>query len=159
MSRSAVAGVLVVVTAIAVAVLSGQGENLQVGTWKMNIAKSKFSTGTGFKSATSRIEPVPGGVKHTVDSVYADGTTRKYAYTTTYDGKDVAVTGNSPYGDTTALTRIDANTTRTVYKNKGKVTVIQMSVVSADGKTRTVTTKGTNPAGQAVDNLSFYERE
>ena len=143
----------------AVAVLSGQAENLQVGTWNMNIAKSKFSTGTGFKSATSRIEPVPGGVRHTVDSVYADGTTRKYEYTTNYDGKDVAVTGNSPWGDTTALTRIDDRTTRTVYKSKGKVTVIQMSVVSADGKTRTVTTKGTNPAGQTVDNLSVYDRQ
>src|SRR6478735_4534761 len=120
MSRSAVAGVLVVVAAVAV--LAGQAENLQVGTWNMNIAKSKFSTGTGFKSATSRIEPVPGGVRHTVDSVYADGTTRKYAYTTTYDGKDVPVTGNSPYGDTTALTHVDTNTVRTVYKNKGKVT-------------------------------------
>jgi hypothetical protein len=157
MSRSAVVGVLVVVAAVAV--LSGQGENLQVGTWNMNIAKSKFSTGTGFKSATSRIEPVPGGVKHTVDSVYADGTTRRYEYTTTYDGKDVPVTGNSPYGNTTALTRIDATTTRTVYKNNGTVTVIQMSVVSADGKTRTVTTKGTNPAGQTVDNLSVYDRQ
>ena len=157
MSRSAVVGVLVVVAAVAV--LSGQVENLQVGTWNMNIAKSKFSTGTGFKSATSRIEPVPGGVKHTVDSVYADGTTRKYGYTTTYDGKDVPVTGNSPWGDTTALTHIDARTTRTVYKSKGTVTVIQMSVVSADGKTRTVTTKGTNPAGQTVDNLSVYDRQ
>jgi len=157
MLRSAVAGVLVQVAAVAV--LSGQAENLQVGTWRMNIAKSKFSTGTGFKSATSRIEQVPGGVKHMVDSVYADGTTRKYEYTTTYDGKDVPVTGNSPYGDTTALTRIDARTTRTVYKSKGQVTVIQISVVSADGKTRTVTTKGTNPAGQTVDNLSVYDRQ
>ena len=157
MSRSAVAGVLVVVAAVAV--LSGQAENLQVGTWKMNMAKSKFSTGTGFKSATSKIEHVPGGVKHMVDSVYADGTTRRYEYTTTYDGKDVPVTGNSPYGDTTALTRIDANTTRTVYKNKGTVMLIQMSVVSADGRTRTVTTKGTNPAGQTVDNLSVYDRQ
>lgn len=157
MPRSAVAGVLVVVAAVSV--LSGQAENLQVGTWNMNIAKSKFSTGTGFKSATSRIEHVPGGVRHTVDSVYADGTTRKYEYTTTYDGKDVPVTGNSPWGDTTALTRIDDRTTRTVYKSKGKVTVIQMSVVSADGKTRTVTTKGTNPAGQTVDNLSVYDRQ
>jgi hypothetical protein len=102
---------------------------------------------------------VNGGVKHTVDSVYADGTSRRYEYTTTYDAKDVPVVGNSPYGDTTALTRVDANTTRTVYKLKGKVTVTQLSVVSSDRKTRTVTTKGMNPAGQAVDNLSFYERQ
>lgn len=159
MTRSTVvAGVLVIAAAVAVVV--GQEKNPQIGMWKMNIAKSTFSTGTGFKSATSRIEAIGGGgVKHTVDSVYADGTSRRYEYTTTYDGKDVPVVGNSPYGDTTALTHVDANTVRTVYKNKGKVTVIQLSVVSNGGKTRTVTTKGTNPLGQAVNNVSVYDRQ
>ena len=102
------------------AVVVGQ-TNPQIGTWTMNIARSTFSTGTGFKSATSRIEAVGGGVRHTLDTVYADGTSRKYEYITMYDGKDMPVIGNSPYGDTTAITHVDANTTRTVYKNKGTV--------------------------------------
>ena len=157
MTRSTVAAVLTIVASAAV--LTGQTTNPQVGFWKMNIAKSKFSTGAGFKSATSRIEDVGGGVKHTLDTVYADGTTRRYEYSTMYDGKDVPVIGNSPYGNTVALTRIDANTVRTVYKNNGNVTVIQMSVVSNGGKTRTVTTKGTNPMGQSVDNMSVYDRQ
>src|SRR5438034_5999128 len=132
MTRSTVlAGVLVSVAAVAE--VMGQTTNPQLGTWKMNIAKSKFSPGTGFKSATSKIEDVGGGVKHTLDTVYADGTSRRYEYTTTYDGKDVPVIGNSPYGDTTALSRVDANTVRTVYKKNGKITVIQTSVVSSDG--------------------------
>lgn len=161
MTRSAkVAGALIVIMAIAsMAVVIGQADNPQIGFWKMNMEKSKFSTGTGFKSATSRIESFGGGVKHTVDSVYIDGTSRRYSYATRYDGKDMPVLGNSPYGDTTAITHVDANTTRTVYKNKGQVTVVQMSVVSPDRKTRTVTTKGTNPAGQPVDNLSVYDRQ
>ena len=160
-TRSAkVSGALIVVMAIAsMAVVIGQANNPQIGFWKMNMEKSKFSTGTGFKSATSRIESFGGGVKHTVDSVYIDGTSRRYSYATRYDGKDMPVLGNSPYGDTTAITHVDADTTKTVYKNKGKVTVIQMSVVSPDRKTRTVTTKGTNPAGQPVDNLSVYDRQ
>ena len=158
MTRSTVvAGFLVV--AAAVALLAGQTQNPQIGTWKMNIARSTFSSGTGFKSATSKIEDVNGGARHTVDSVYADGTSRRYEYTTRYDGKDAPVVGNSPWGDTTALTRVDANTTRTMYKKNGKVTVIQISIVSSDGKTRTVTTKGTNPMGQAVDNVSVYDRQ
>lgn len=160
-TRSTVVAVaLIVVMGLAsIAVVMGQADNPQIGFWKMNMTKSKFSTGTGFKSATSRIEAVDGGVSHTVDSVYIDGTSRQYSYVTKYDGKDMPVMGNSPYGDTTAITHVDANTTRTVYKNKGQVTVIQMSVVSADRKTRTVTTKGTNPAGQPVDNLSVYDRQ
>ena len=157
MARSmVVAGVLVLA---ATATVVGQTDNPQVGTWKMNIAKSTFSSGTGFKSATSRIEAVGRGVKHTVDSVYADGTSRRYEYTTTYDGKDVTVVGNSPWGNTVALTHVDANTVRTVYKNNGNVTVIQTSVVTNEGKTRTVTTKGTNPMGQAVNNVSVYDRQ
>src|SRR5438552_17542184 len=93
MTRSTVvAGVLVM--AAADPVVMGQTKP-QIGTWKMNMAKSKFSSGTGFKSATSKIEGASGGVKHTVDSVYADGTSRRYEYTTAYDGKDVPVIGNS----------------------------------------------------------------
>ena len=159
MTRSTVAAGVLVIAAVAAAV-NAQVDNPQVGTWIMNIAGSQFSSGTGFKSATSRIESVGGGgVKHTVDSVYADGTTRRYEYTTNYDGTDVPVIGNSPYGDTVALTHVDANTVRTVYKNKGKVTVIQTSVVSNDRKKRTVTTKGTNPIGQSVNNVSVYDRQ
>lgn len=158
MRRSAVfAGVLTMVAASVVTL--GQTDNPQVGTWIMNIARSTFSSGTGFKSATSRIEPIAGGgVKHTIDSVYADGTSRQYDYTTQYDGRDAPVHGNSPWGDTVALSHVDANTTRTVYKSHGKVTVTQMSVVSTDRRTRTVTTTGTNPAGQAVSNVSVYDR-
>src|SRR5262249_35147967 len=118
-----------------------------------------FSSGTGFKSATAKIEAVGAGIKHTVDSGYADGTSRRYEYTTTYDGKDAPVVGNSPWGDTTALSHVDANTVRAAYKLQGTVTVVQTSVVSHDGKTRTVTTRGTSPTGQAVNNVSVYDRQ
>jgi hypothetical protein len=160
MQRPALVAILLMVCA-SFAVVSGQQEkeNPQLGTWKMNIAKSTFSSGTGFKSATSKIEAVDGGVKHTLTTVYNDGTSRNYSYTTSYDGKDRPVMGNSPYGNTTALTRVDAHTTRTVYKKDGKVSVTQISVVSSDGKTRTVTTTGTNPAGQNVHNISVYDRQ
>jgi len=153
-------GACALVLLAAVAAVVGQSDNPQVGMWRMNIPTSTFSSGTGFKSATSNIEAViGGGVKHTVDSVYDDGTARRYDYTTTYDGRDVPVNGNSPWGDTVALSHVDANTVRTIYKSHGKVTVIQISVVSGDRKTRTVTTKGTNPAGQTVNNVSVYDRQ
>ena len=160
MKRSTViAFVFVLLAAAAVVMAQAERDNPQLGTWKMNIPKSTFTAGTGFKSATSKIEIVGGGVRHTLDTVYGDGTSRNYAYTTAYDGKDMPVIGNSPYGDTTALTRVDAHTVRTVYKKSGKVTVVQTSVVSSDGKTRTVTTKGTNPVGQTVNNVSVYDRQ
>ena len=136
-----------------------QAPNPNIGMWKGNIAKSTFAPGTALKSFSTKVEAAGAGIKATVDSATTDGTVRHWVYTVNYDSKDSPITGNSQYGDTVAVTRVDANTTRSVYKSRGVATVIQMTVVAPDGKTRTVTTKGKNAAGQAVDNLNFYDKQ
>jgi len=133
-----------------------QSTNPLVGTWKLNSAKSKGST---FKSGTTKVEAAGNGVKFSVELIGADGTPTRWSFTANYDGKDNPVTGNSPYGDTVALTRVDAKTTQIAVKQGGKATVTQTIVVSDDGKTRTTTTKGTNAKGEAVDGVSFYEKQ
>jgi hypothetical protein len=150
MHAAAVLAVLVSATAVA------QSSDPLIGTWKLNVAKSK---GILFKSGTSKIEAAGAGVKFTVDLVSADGTPYHWTFTANYDGKDNPVTGNSPYGDTTALERVDAKTTRIISKQAGKVVTTQTIVVSSDGKTRTTTTKGTDAKGQKVDTVSFYEKQ
>jgi len=151
--RLLIAAALVV---LASASALAQSNNPLVGTWKLNTAKSKGST---FKSGTTKVEAAGEGVKFTVDLVAADGTAYHWSFTANYDGKDVKVTGDSPYGDTTALSRVDARTTRSVSKRAGKVMTTQTIVVSEDGKTRTTTTKGTDAKGQPIDAVSFYERQ
>jgi len=136
-----------------------QAPNPAIGTWKMDLAKSKYMAGTPNKSGTTKIEAAGAGVKVTVDAVAGDGTTRHWTYTSNYDSKDVPITGNSQYGDVAAATRVDANTTRTTYKSGGKITTTQTSAVSADGKTRTVTSKGTDARGQAVDSVVVYSKQ
>ena len=131
----------------------------QVGVWKLNIAKSKYSPGPAPKSGSTRIEAAGAGAKVTVDQEMADGTKRHWEFTANYDGKDSPVTGNNPDADTVARTRIDASTVQTVSKKAGKVTTTQTSAVSSDGKTRTVTTKGVNASGQQVNNVAVYERQ
>ncbi len=131
----------------------------QVGLWRLNVAKSKYSPGPAPKSATTRIEAAGAGAKVVVDQELADGTKRHWEFTANYDGKDVAVTGNNPDSDMVARTRIDANTVQTVSKKGGKVMATQTSAVSSDGKTRTVTTKGVNASGQQVNNVAVYERQ
>ena len=69
------------------------------------------------------------------------------------------VTGNNPNADVVAVTRIDANTLQTVNKKGGKVTTTQRNVVGADGKTRTVTTTGTDAQGQTVNNVTVFEKQ
>ena len=57
------------------------------------------------------------------------------------------------------MKRIDAHTLESVNKKGGKVTTSQKNVVAADGKTRTVTTTGTNPQGQKISNVAVYEKQ
>ena len=131
----------------------------QVGVWTLNVAKSTYSPGPAPKSGTTRVEAAGAGTKVTVDQEQADGTKRHWEFTANYDGKDNPVTGNNPNADTVARTRIDANTVQTVSKKGGKVTTTTLSMVSADGRTRTVTTKGTNAEGKPVHNVAVYEKQ
>ncbi len=134
--------------------------NPLIGTWKMNVAKSTANPGPVNKSGIVKIEPAgAAGAKYTVDSVTGTGAMQHWEFTTNYDGKDSPITGNSPYGDTIAVTRIYANTTRNVNKKAGKTTVTQTTVVSKDGKTRTVTNKGANAIGQPVDSVTLYDKQ
>jgi len=89
----------------------------------------------------------------------AAGGTEQWSYTSNLDGKESPITGNNPNSDTVAVKRIDARTLESVNKKAGKVTTSQKNVVAADGKTRTVTTTGTNPQGQKISNVAVYEKQ
>jgi hypothetical protein len=148
----------VVTTALAGTALA-QAADPQIGNWKLNVAKSTYNPGPAPKSGTTKIEAAGAGAKVIVDATAADGTARHWEFTANYDGKDVPVVGNNPDADTVARTRVNANTVQTVSKKAGKVVTTQQSTVSADSKTRTVTTKGVNAAGKTVDNVAVYERQ
>lgn len=152
LKRSFVALVLV---GLAATITPAQSPDPMVGTWKLNVAKSK----TTFKSGTTVIEPDGDGIKTIVDLVGADGTAYHWTFTAKYDGKDNPVTGSSPFGDAVAITRVDPHTAKIAVKQNGKATIAQTMVVSADGKTRTITTKGTDAKGQPVDTTSVYEKQ
>ena len=154
---------LVSLTAASIVALAAaafaQTPDPQIGMWKLNVAKSTYSPGPAMKSATTKIEAAGAGTKMVVDQITADGTARHWEYTASYDGKDTTIIGNNPDAETVASTRVDARTVKRVAKKGGKVTTTQLSVVSADGKTRTVTTTGTNAAGQTVKNVAVYEKQ
>jgi hypothetical protein len=143
----------IVVGLLNVAALAQPGDPL-IGTWKLDVAKSK-----GVKSGSTIIEAVENGIKLTVDLVTADGSASHWAFTAKYDGKDYPVTGNSPYGNTASVTRVDAKTIRITSKQDGKVTTTSTIGVADDGKTRTTTIKGTDIKGQPVDVVSFYVKQ
>jgi hypothetical protein len=128
-----------------------------VGTWKLNLAKSKYNAGQAPKSSTVVIAAAGQGIKLTADTVLADGTARKISYTATYDGKDAVVTGTPDY-DGMSLKKT-ANGVEGSRKKAGKVIQTYTRVVSADGKTMTVTSAGTTASGAKVDNVQVYDKQ
>ena len=140
--------------------LLAQG-NPFVGTWKLNVAKSKYSPGPAPKSTTRTVEAQGSGEKVTNEGTAADGSHISYSYTLTYDGKDSPVSGTGPASgfDSINLKRIDANTTEGTTKKAGKVLTTTRAVVSKDGKVLTITAKGTNAKGQALSNVLVYDKQ
>jgi len=133
-------------------------DNPLVGTWKINLAKSTFSPGPAPKSSTVTFEPAGNGIKQSVNNVGAQGHSIIYSVTYEFDGKDYPVIGD-PARDVVAWTRIDAHTLEATNKKDGKITTRQKRVIAADGKSFTLTTTGTNPQGQTVKNVEFYEKQ
>lgn len=129
-----------------------------IGTWKLNVAKSKSSAAPLPKSLTLTFESTPAGTKLSSDGVTADGTAMKGWYTSKFDGKDVPWTGN-PDADMAAPLRVDANTYTNTWKKGGKEVMKAKVVVSADGKTLTVIQTGKNAKGADVNSTSVYEKQ
>jgi hypothetical protein len=160
--QSVTLGLLAVASFVVVSAAAafGQPPDPLVGTWKLDVAKSKFTPGPGPKSATVVVEPEgkAKGIKISVDSVSADGSPMKWGFTTQRDGKEVPVTGNPAYDAATTTMASPTNGT-TVYTKGGKTVMTSKAAVSADGKTMTLTATGTDAKGQAVHNVSVYTKQ
>ncbi|HYN09013.1 MAG TPA: hypothetical protein VES67_16640 [Vicinamibacterales bacterium] len=149
---------LAVPVLVGLATLSAQTPDPRIGSWKLDVAKSKYDPGPAPKSAVLKIEPFEQGETNTAETVNADGTKTVVQYSANYDGKDYKLTG-SPTADTVSLKRIDSHTTERTDKMGGKTVTVIRRVVAKDGKTFTATSKGTNAQGQTVNNVGVYVKQ
>ena len=140
-----------------VAVALGFASNVNMGTWKLNEAKSKFAPGAS-KNNTVVYEAAGDNVKATVDGTDGNGKPTHNEWTGKFDGKDYPVTGDAN-SDTRSLKKIDDRTLELTVKKDGKVTMTGRIVVSADGKSRTLTTSGTDAKGKKVKNTAVYDKQ
>jgi len=69
------------------------------------------------------------------------------------------MTGAPDANTTRVYKRIDPRSYEYVQTVAGKITTTVRTVVSADGKTRTITTTGKNAQGQTVHNVAVYDRQ
>jgi len=132
-------------------------EDAQLGTWKLNEAKSKMAAGLPHNS-TVVYEAAGNSIKVTIDGTSPDGKATHSEWMGKVDGKDYPVTGD-PTSDTRSYTKIDDHTLAFAGKKDGKVTISGQVVVSADGKTRTVTVDTTDPTGKKVKGTAVYDKQ
>lgn len=151
------------VAGVALIILSGARGLAQsspnLGTWTLNVAKSKYDPGPPPTSDKRVNEPwAADGYKQISTVVLADGTREVHEFSANYDGKDYKVLGN-PAADTIALKRLDANTTEYTLKKSGKIVETGKIVLSSNGKTRTITSTGLNAKGQKFSNLAVFDKQ
>ena len=156
LKRPLVFSTVVVLAVIASGMLLAQS-NPFIGTWKLNPAKSKFTSGTPPKEETFTVEMVGDQDQVTVTRTNADGS----PVSLKYEAPDKGGVGKfleGPY-DGVSAKRINDNTVETSYMKGGKEMLHIHSVVSRDGKTMTNTTKGTDAQGKPVSRVAVWEKQ
>ena len=130
----------------------------QIGSWKLNAAKSMFPSGM-VKTDTVLYENVGDDVRITVDGTGADGKATHSVWLGKFDGRDYPVTGDHSNGDQRSYRTVDANTLEMIATNDGKVTATGQIVLSEDGKTRIVTLSRADAEGKNVSSSAVYDRQ
>ena len=130
-----------------------------VGTWKLNVAKSTFTPGPGWRSQTRTYRATPGGgVSVEWIGVGASGEAMHVSFISRLDGKDYPMKGSANY-DTLNAVVVDDHTVRSEEKRAGKVVGIAVRKVSADGKVLTITDEGTSRKGQKFSQVLVFDRQ
>ena len=131
--------------------------DLNLGTWKLNEAKSKLDPGLP-KNHTVVYEAAGDSIKTTVEGVDAQGKPTHNEWTGKFDGKDYPVIGD-PNSDTRSLKKINDHTLELTVKKGGKDTMTGKIVVAPDGKSRTLTASGTDAAGKKIHSTLVYDKQ
>jgi len=156
-----------VLTVVAVALLAVVGAsslqaqgNAVVGTWKLNLTKTKLESGPAPKSLTRKVEAQGDGLKYSFEGVAADGKPLSYGFSVKFDGKDYPITGSMPSGaDTISAKKMDGNNYEATLKKGGKVIGTSKVTVSTDGKVTTVDATSTNAAGAKTHDVQVYDKQ
>jgi hypothetical protein len=152
--------ILLVMTAILVLAMAtiAMAADPFVGTWKLNVTKSKFPTGQAPTSEILKCVAQENGLMGSFDTVDAAGKASHSEFSAKYDGKDYPQPGD-PNVDTTAFRKINPYTLTVVDKKAGKEVGRYRSTVSTDGKTTTITGTTKDATGKEVTSISVYDKQ
>lgn len=127
------------------------------GTWKLNAKKSHLGRGMGRNNTVKYEMAFPFQTKVTVDGVDAKGKTAHSEWVGMFNGTNYAVTGD-PETDMRSYNKVDDHTLNFWQKKGGKVVGSGKIVVSADGKTRTVTVVAPGRHHKMVRTTAVYDK-
>jgi len=128
----------------------------QMGTWKLNEAKSKLVPGMG-KNTTVTYAEQKDKIKITVEGIDKDGKPTHSVWVGKFDGKAYPVKGNLPYNSVAYRVVNDRTNDITAMKD-GKIGWSGQITVAADGKSRTVTINGTDAQGKKFKGKAVYDK-
>jgi hypothetical protein len=130
--------------------------DLNMGTWKLNEAKSKIPPGA-LKNTSVVYEAAGDQVKVITDGTDNDGKPMHTEWTGKFDGKDYPIAGDT--ADARSYTRIDDHKLTLANKKNGKVITSGRIIISADGKSRTLILNGTDAAGHKIHSTAVYDKQ
>jgi hypothetical protein len=136
---------------------AGAAADPVVGTWQLNVAKSKFA-GAAPKSAVRVYTESAAGITVKVTTVAANGTSSAEESTFKYDGREYPYSGSTDF-DSLSLTRKDANTVQSTQKKAGKVIGSTVRTVSKDSKVLTLVSKRTGADGKPFSITQVFDRK
>jgi filamentous hemagglutinin family protein len=140
-------------------VVSFAQSNLLVGTWKLNLEKSKYTPGPAPKSLTRTTEAVGQNYRTIFEGVTGQGAPVKVVFGPyTYDGKPYPVTGTADY-DAASYKQVSNSMSEVTLTKAGKNVQITTGILSADGKIYTITNSGITANGQQFTNISVYDKQ
>ncbi len=134
-----------------------------VGTWKLNVAKSKFSQGQKVTPKEGTIvvqELATGEFELTLARTMTDGSKTSNKMTWPQQGGTLQSQGGAiPEGTSVTVTMIEPGEWYTTYLQKGKQVQLIHSVISKDGKTMHLTTKGMDAQGKPTEASSVWDKQ
>ena len=144
--------------------------NLVLGTWKLNLEKSRYNPGQPPKSNVRQFVAFPDGfIVSTISGISAQGIPTFTMSAARYDGKNYPLYNQVTLAEmmmngtktrsTQAYKVIDDYTVEITNRESGKVTTVLTRKVSNDRKTMTLVTKGTNAQGEPVDNVEVFDKQ
>jgi hypothetical protein len=142
---------------LAVATLAQAQNDLRLGTWALNVAKSKYTPGPAPASETRTYKTQGAALQVSIESIDTRGNRASLRYTAGDDGRDSPMTGLA-FANAVNMKRLDSNTFQIDTKKDGKVIGTTKGEISKDGKTLTLTSKMTNPTGGAITNIAVYDK-